>query len=98
MTYFQIFLLAAFIVLGTSFPAAAQHAGVVHCGSPEDSIIETDPGFEFCDVYQTQLEYRESWQKLRADLLERQENYAAPRRAAYEQYRKDLEALHESIE
>lgn len=86
-------LLLTFTLMIVTAPANAQ-GSVVQCGVPEDAIVETDPTNEFCDIYQRQFAHKESLNKLKQDLKQRQENFAKPRKQAYEQYRKDLEAMH----
>ena len=93
MKTIQLFILTALIsALGIAHANA--EGTVVQCGVPEDSVVNTDPTNEFCDIYQRQLIYKDSLNKLQEDLLTRQENFAKPRKQAYEQYRKDLEAMH----
>lgn len=95
MTFPKIFLLSVFLVILPLSVTQAEEP--VHCGSPDEIKLKTESEAKFCDIYQRQLEYRESWKQLRADLLERQESYAKPRRAAYQQYRKDLESIHGTL-
>lgn len=87
-----VFLLIA--VLFLSAPAWAAD-GIVHCGIPDDVDVETNPGFEFCDVYSRQLAYKPKRDKLRSQLEERQKNFIAPSLAAYKNYKQELEALHD---
>lgn len=89
------------IIIALTFilPASAQaEQGVYQCGEPVEGDIETDPGFSFCDIYQRQLAFKDVRDRLSRQLRERQENFAEPRRQAYEAYQRDLKALHRSIE
>ena len=91
MIHFFIFAFCLFL-------AAPIQAEVTFAGDPEEVHIETDPGFDFPDIYQRQLAYRESLLPLRAELKERQENFAAPSREVRQNYEEDLKALHQSIQ
>ena len=49
------------------------------------------------DIYTRQFEYREEAQKLRRQILARAEDFAETRAAVYAQYRRKLDAYHETI-
>lgn len=92
------FIIALFVASFSFFatPAFSQSTGEIRqCGTPEEYDLETDPGFVVCDIYQRQLQYKPVADKLKQQLKERQANFAEPRRRAYEQYQKDLQAMHE---
>jgi hypothetical protein len=73
-----------------STPAFAE---VEQCGVPDEAELSTTPNTAFCDIYQRQLAYRIEANKFREKINDRNEAFAAPRRAAYEQYQADLKAL-----
>ena len=93
-----LFCFIVMIVTMIKMAKAEEPSGVVQCGEAVTGSIETDPGYEFCDIYQRQLDYKDSADQLEEDIKKRSENFAKPRRQAYEQYQKDLEALHKTIE
>jgi hypothetical protein len=89
--------LPALILISTGLallPAMAFAGEVVSCGTPAPpDMIATPADGNYCDFYQRQLAYREQTLKQQELTRQRQETFAAPRRQALEQYRKDLEAL-----
>jgi hypothetical protein len=93
-------LAAAALYSGAFTPAFAAEGKIVQCGEPLKGegigTVATDPGQDYCNIYDRQLAYREERLKYKADLEERRENYHAPRREAYENYKADLEALNET--
>ena len=96
-----IFAFCLIVMMVTMIKMAnAQEEGsnLVQCGEAVTGSIETNPDFEFCDIYQRQLDYKESADQLREDIIKRSENFAKPRQAARAQYEKDLEELHKTIE
>ncbi len=87
------------VLLALTFSANAQAANeVVHCGTPVDTHINTDPGFIYCNIYDRQIAYREKRLDLMRQLKERQANFAAPGLETYRKYKQDIEELHDSIE
>jgi len=81
-------LILSLLVL--SAPALAE---VEQCGVPADAELSTTPNTAFCDIYQRQLAYRIEANQFREMINERNEAFAAPRRAAYEQYKAELKAI-----
>lgn len=77
--------------------SAQENVTPIQCGEATSGSIDTASSQEYCNIYQRQLEFKESADKLRDEIEQRSENFAAPRRAAREQYEADLEALHKSI-
>ena len=92
----RFLLLISTILLSTSFSLTAQ-AELTHAGTPDELHVETNPGFEFPDIYQRQLEYREKRLLLIEDMKERQKHFIAPSLEAQALYQKDVQALHKSI-
>lgn len=84
------FLLIFFAVFCLASPAFAAKGKPVQCGVPEKSVLQTDPGENFCDIYSRQIAYFEQQQDFRALIEQRRENYVAPRNEAYEAYRKKM--------
>lgn len=91
--YFFLFIFALAACINLASTAQAQ---VVHCGVP-DEVRVPNAEFEFCDIFQRQLAYREKRLLLVEDIKERQKSFAAPSIEARKQYQKDLQALHNSI-
>lgn len=87
-----ILFLAAFTFL--LIPATASAGEPVFCGVPKDVNISTE-ATPFCDIHARRILYRREAIKLKGQMQERAKNFAAPRKAAYEQYLKDLEAVDE---
>ena len=85
-----ILFLAAFIFL--LIPATASAGEPVFCGVPKDVNISTE-ATPFCDIHARRILYRREAIKLKGQMQERAKNFAAPRKAAYEQYLRDLEAV-----
>jgi hypothetical protein len=85
-----------FFVLLTLAPQISHAQQVVQCGVPESPTLETNPDYTYCDIYQRKLAYIKESDKLGELLAERQRNYHAIRQQAFEQYQRDLEALHNS--
>ena len=86
------YLLLLPLVLGFSMPSIAQDT--YNCGIPVEENISPD-ALPYCDMHQRRLAYREEAIKLEKQMKERAENFAAPRRAALEQYQRDIEALNQ---
>ncbi len=72
------------------FPANAQESAF--CGAPKEASLDTKAEGH-CDLFQRQFAYRDESLKLNELMKERQENFAAPRRAALEQYEEGLKDL-----
>ncbi len=68
------------------------------CPAASNYDLSTDPETKLCDIYSRQLQYRENAVGFRDQLHERAQKFAAPRQAAYQAYRQELEAMHESID
>lgn len=75
----------------------AEASELVFCGAPLSSNVNVEPAYDHCDMYTRQLAFREESIALRQTLLQRAENYAAPRKQSRENYKRQLEALHDSI-
>jgi hypothetical protein len=89
-----LLLLILFAVLAA--PAFAQ-GEVRSCGVPvskDTSTVATGPSADFCDIYTRQLAYPAEYKKLHGQLTERQKNFSAPRKEAYDNYRRQLDAIH----
>ena len=87
--------LLALIGLGLWPGMASAQNEVVHCSDPIVSTVTTDPGFKFCNIYDRQLAYKENRDDFYKQLKDRQKNFAAPGLEAQNQYRKDVETMHE---
>lgn len=88
----NLFALALFLA-GTS---AVQAGEPVACGVPAEADMDTEPrDADYCNIHERRFAYREQAIKLKQQIQERAENYHAPKRAAHEQYIKDLKALNE---
>ena len=89
------FLLAlSFLIVLFSFTAPADAGEVVACGAPTKADMITQPyDPNYCNFYDRQIAYREEKLKQAELIRQRQEIYAAPRRAAREQYEKQVEAM-----
>ncbi|MCB1563941.1 MAG: hypothetical protein KDJ75_10235 [Alphaproteobacteria bacterium] len=98
--FISALFIAAALLSGLPAPSHAAEGKIVQCGEPLKGegigTVETDPGQDYCNIYERQLAYREERLKYKADLEERRENYHAPRREAYKNYKADLEALNET--
>jgi len=90
MRYF--FLLPALLIIFTSPEAVSGE--LVACGVPESYDLPTETE-NYCNFHQRRFAYREEAMKLKEQLKERQENFAAPRRQAREQYEENWEALNQ---
>lgn len=100
MKYFIYTLFAVFLFsVGFSVIAQAAEGKPVQCGEPLSAEgiggVKTDPGKDYCDIYARQMAYRLERLKYKAMLEERRENYHAPRKEAYDNYRANLESLNE---
>ncbi|MCB1532789.1 MAG: hypothetical protein KDJ35_07960 [Alphaproteobacteria bacterium] len=93
-----VFCLIVAMVTMIKIAKAQDMDGVIQCGEAVTGSISTESSADFCDVYQRQLNYKDSADQLREEITTRSENFAAPRRAAYEQYQRDLEQVHKNIE
>jgi hypothetical protein len=70
---------------------------IYSCGQAITGDINTNPGYSYCNSYMRQLAYQESADKLRRQLIERQQNFAEPSlraRREYVQAVKDMHASH----
>lgn len=76
---------------------AAEAGEIVQCGEATTYDLPTESPVNACDIYTRQLAYRDEAIKLRGQIHERSQNFAAPSRALKKQYDEDLNALHESI-
>jgi hypothetical protein len=86
---FVLFILALVIA-----PTTVMAGEVKACGTPTKADMKAMPqDANYCDIYQRQLAYRVENMKQRSLIGERQENYAAPRREALEQYAQDIEKM-----
>ncbi len=85
----RIFTLMLSLVI-LSAPAFAE---IEQCGVPAQAALGETPNTAFCDIYQRQLAYRLEANKFRELINERNEAFAAPRRAARAQYEADLKAI-----
>ncbi|MCB9983825.1 MAG: hypothetical protein H6861_09180 [Rhodospirillales bacterium] len=89
------FIISVFFVIILSFASTPAQAGDVYaCGVP-DSVNVPSETEGFCDIHQRRFAYREEYLKMREQMQVRAENFAAPRREALEQYKKDLQVLDE---
>lgn len=95
---YAIVFTAVFLALGLFAAEARAESKIVQCGAPVESHVPTDPGIAMCDIYTRQLAYREKRLALKAQLEERQRNFAAPSKLAHERYIQNLERLHENAE
>jgi len=75
----------------------AEAAEILHCGAPSTYELETESNVDACDIYTRQLEYRDEAIKLREQIKKRSKHYAEPSIALRNQYRENLQALHDSI-
>lgn len=100
LRFFMRFFVLAFLGLAfliTAPPARAEDNTIYQCGEAlkaEGSGFNTDPGerANFCDIYSRQLAYGEEKKKFREMLIERQEKFVVPRKQAYANYEKNLDA------
>ncbi|MCK5284156.1 MAG: hypothetical protein KAJ86_01070 [Alphaproteobacteria bacterium] len=91
-----LFFLSIFFVLSYNTMANAENT-VVQCGIPSESHVETDPGFQYCNIFDRQFTYRKNRIALMDQLKIRQTQFIEPALSARNQYKKDLDALHDSI-
>ena len=88
-----LFAIPALIVF-LAFTAPANAVDSVSCGAPTKADMITEPyDPHYCNFYDRQLAYREEKLKQGELIRQRQEIYAAPRRAALAQYQKEVEAM-----
>ena len=80
------------LILALMLISSPAFAGIEQCGVPVDAELGA-PDTEFCDIYQRQLAYRIEANKFREMINERNEAFAAPRKAARAQYEADLKAI-----
>lgn len=93
MKFFMLLPVFVFCLLIASPVKAGE---VLACGVPDYETVQTsdDKFHGFCDIYQRQLDYRQERLAYIESLKQRQENFAKARKAAYEQYKKDLDKMH----
>lgn len=91
-----VFCLIVMLVTMIKMAKADETGNVMQCGEAVTGSVETDPDFRYCDIYQRQLDYKESADQLREDINTRTENFAKPRKIARKQYEADLEQIHNS--
>lgn len=89
-----ILVLLACVLVTAGFDATAHAQSVYECGAPEAPGLETDPGFEYCDIHSRRFAYKKSRDEFRAQIEARRENYQAPHSTAMEMYKQDLEGLY----
>lgn len=87
-TFLTAFCLAAFF----SPWSHAETGEPVHCGDPDPAELRADPGDDFCDIYARKFAYRGEDIKFYHMLKERRENYNAPREAAWQAYKQQIES------
>ena len=75
----------------------AEAADPVSCGTPIASKVGEESPYPVCDMYSRQIAYREESVHLRKQIQARAENYASTRRIATQNYKKQLQDLHDSI-
>lgn len=85
-----LFLLVIYPV-SLSAQEASEEASV--CGQAVSGTVPTVEGY--CDIYQRQLEYKKGAKEFRESLDARRNGYEAPRQAALETFRSNIEKLYE---
>lgn len=88
--------IATFMLLPSTSHAQGARGYIYQCGQPVRGDIDTNPGYTFCDIYQRQLNYKYSADRLRSQIKNRQHNFAEPRLRAYRWYKEDLERMYEA--
>ena len=84
-------------VIALSVLATNAKAEVVSAGEPIFVRVESFPDYIYPDIYQRQLAYRDTFLALQDDLRARQKAFIAPSLEAQEQYKENLQAIHESL-
>ena len=69
---------------------------ILSCGQAITGDLDTNPRASFCNAYERQLAYKNSADKFRQQITERQQNFAAPRIRAREQYMNSIKWMNES--
>lgn len=96
MRIFAIFLLLALALFAMNAPARADDP-VYACGAALKAELDTRTQ-GVCDFYSRQLSYAKERQKFQKLLLERQKNFAEPRKAAIAEYQKNLAAYYKNMD
>ena len=90
----SIFAFSLLVLTCAVLSSARAETPIVTCGVPDEAVLNTDPGGEFCDSYSRQLAYAAEAKKFSALLKERQKNFAQPGFKAVNKYRADMRAYH----
>lgn len=95
--------LLSVLALSSALLLSVPHASAeepVFCGLPTAADLDMKPvgnseDGNFCDIHSRRIAYRNEAVKLKDQMQQRAERFAAPRQAAYQNYLEDLEALNE---
>ena len=89
----RAFLIISFLLTGL-WSMNASAGEIYSCGAPREYNLPTETE-GFCDFHQRRIAYREQALKLKEQLRERQESFAAPRLETLRLYNEELDALNE---
>lgn len=76
----------------------ASAAEIYECGKATSFELNTETDVGFCDMYTRQFAYRDDAIEFRKDIMKRAINFAKPSKKASQQYKEDIEKLHDSID